>query len=242
MNKFYVYVYIDPRTDRPFYVGKGFGKRAYAHLSPFNMTHQRTHFANTLRKMAREHVLPRVRLLATGLSEGDAHAYERFFILALGRRDNNTGCLCNHTNGGEGNCGRIASLEERFKKRQNALDMSSETRQKISAFHKGRPKTKEHRQKIGQALKGRKHPPEFGANQSVIKRADLQAIERCRQLAAKQAKPIECVDPVTMIVVSRFESQHAAHRAGFNQGAVSQCIHGHKKHYKGLIWRFADAL
>src|SRR5690242_20018084 len=30
---FYVYLYIDPRTGKPFYVGKGQGSRALAHLS-----------------------------------------------------------------------------------------------------------------------------------------------------------------------------------------------------------------
>src|SRR4051812_1498092 len=29
---FYVYLYIDPRTNEPFYVGKGQGERALAHL------------------------------------------------------------------------------------------------------------------------------------------------------------------------------------------------------------------
>ena len=30
---YYVYLYIDPRSDRPFYVGKGQGRRILAHLS-----------------------------------------------------------------------------------------------------------------------------------------------------------------------------------------------------------------
>jgi hypothetical protein len=31
---YYVYIYIHPRTKKPFYVGKGLGQRALAHLSP----------------------------------------------------------------------------------------------------------------------------------------------------------------------------------------------------------------
>ena len=30
---YYVYLYIDPRTAKPFYVGKGKGRRLLAHLS-----------------------------------------------------------------------------------------------------------------------------------------------------------------------------------------------------------------
>ena len=30
--RFYVYVYSDPRNNQPFYIGKGIGNRAFAHL------------------------------------------------------------------------------------------------------------------------------------------------------------------------------------------------------------------
>lgn len=33
---YYVYMYIDPRDDMPFYIGKGCGSRVLAHLSDDN--------------------------------------------------------------------------------------------------------------------------------------------------------------------------------------------------------------
>lgn len=30
---YYVYIYSDPKTKKPFYVGKGIGNRAFSHLS-----------------------------------------------------------------------------------------------------------------------------------------------------------------------------------------------------------------
>ncbi len=38
--KYYVYLLIDPRTNKPFYVGKGSGTRAYQHLSDFETSNE----------------------------------------------------------------------------------------------------------------------------------------------------------------------------------------------------------
>ena len=39
----YVYVYIDPRDDKPFYIGKGKGGRLFAHLDDRSETEKVAH-------------------------------------------------------------------------------------------------------------------------------------------------------------------------------------------------------
>lgn len=77
----YVYLYVDPRTRRPFYVGKGRGSRALAHLG----TTKRSRKATILRDLRRAHRSPQIDILAHGLpSEEMAFRIEAAVIDALG--------------------------------------------------------------------------------------------------------------------------------------------------------------
>lgn len=174
MWDFYVYAYIDPRDDTPFYIGKGKGNRLWRHLLPCCL-HKRTFFYNKINKMHREGIEPTIVKLIEGLSEGEAHGLESFFIKGLGRRTDhkNPGPLCNLTNGGEGSSGRAVSDETRYKisashkgrsfteehcrkmsEQRKGIPLSKETRQKMSESSKGRKQSEETRQRIAKTLKG----------------------------------------------------------------------------------------
>ncbi len=62
---YYVYLYVDPRTGRPFYVGKGQGERVLAHLSD-EVESAKTRTIRELRAEGRE---PRVEVLAHALPD-----------------------------------------------------------------------------------------------------------------------------------------------------------------------------
>jgi hypothetical protein len=150
-NFFYTYAYL--REDKtPYYIGKGYGDRAY-----------RKH------KKHRIKVPPanRILILKQNLTEGEAFRHETYMIGIFGRKDNGTGILRNRTNGGEGVVGRIVSLDERARigrkvsvslvgnARKKGKKEKEETRLKKSAAHTGMKATEEHRQSISRALKGR---------------------------------------------------------------------------------------
>jgi len=62
---YYVYLYIDPRTNQPFYVGKGKGERVLAHLSATGESRKVQHI-ETLRQHGLQ---PRLEVLAHGLPD-----------------------------------------------------------------------------------------------------------------------------------------------------------------------------
>ncbi|MFN0020821.1 MAG: LEM-3-like GIY-YIG domain-containing protein [Pirellulaceae bacterium] len=64
---YYVYLYVDPRTGKPFYVGKGKGKRVLAHLSA-KVESQKTQIIKELAAISQE---PRLEILAHGLASED---------------------------------------------------------------------------------------------------------------------------------------------------------------------------
>ena len=63
----YVYLYIDPRTDRPFYVGKGQGSRVLAHLDAEGDSRK----ALVLSELRAAKLQPRLDVLAHGLKDAE---------------------------------------------------------------------------------------------------------------------------------------------------------------------------
>ena len=92
-NVFYTYIYYDPRTNQPFYVGKGKGKRGWK--SKANTT-----FRARLRKLRQLNLEPVVRA-RMHLTETIAFMLEKLLIRVFGRKDLGLGPLFNHTWGGE---------------------------------------------------------------------------------------------------------------------------------------------
>ncbi|MCX7148061.1 MAG: GIY-YIG nuclease family protein [Rhodocyclales bacterium] len=82
MDRFYVYVYIDPRNYEEFYFGKGRGSRKEAHLSD-------TSGSGKTRRIAAIHkagLKPIIRVIARDLTEHDALLVEKTLLWKLGRQ------------------------------------------------------------------------------------------------------------------------------------------------------------
>ncbi len=77
---YYVYLYTDPRTDEPFYVGKGKGGRVLAHISDKGESMK----TRILKELAAAGLEPRIEILSHGLpSEETALRIEAAVIDAL---------------------------------------------------------------------------------------------------------------------------------------------------------------
>lgn len=87
---YYVYCYVDPTSDQPFYVGKGKQDRAYSHLhskKDASKPRNKTRFANKLRKMKEEGIEPKIIFLAQNIEdEKVAYEIEEAFIKQYGRK------------------------------------------------------------------------------------------------------------------------------------------------------------
>jgi hypothetical protein len=92
-NKYYVYVYSDPDTNIPFYVGKGSGKRSEFHLKDFSG--KNPHKENKIRKLLSEGKLPKIDIIYSGLPESIAYSFETLKIEQLGTIKDRTGPLTN---------------------------------------------------------------------------------------------------------------------------------------------------
>ena len=162
-NIYYIYSYL--REDySPYYIGKGKESRA---------------FTKGHKEVRPPKDKSRVKIIKANLTEDDAFALEKLYILMFGRKDLGTGILRNKTDGGDGASGAIRSSEFREKLRQANLGkqrpqsvydkiaasnrgkkVSAETRAKQSAAKKGKTCTEEHKRKVSEAKKGFKHTDE----------------------------------------------------------------------------------
>jgi hypothetical protein len=148
-RKFYVYVYLDPRKQgnfvydsyildhEPFYVGKGEKKRV------FNLKKHKTGACkNKIQKLKSLNLEPIIRIIKIIHSEYIAHVLEKKLINLIGRHDLGLGTLCNHTDGGEGCCGR-------------KIKFSDEHKRKIGLGNKGKIRSEEQKRKFSEKMKGR---------------------------------------------------------------------------------------
>lgn len=104
-SDFYVYIYTDPNTNMPFYVGKGKNDRCWDHINYARRNpkpERGKHFMNKIRKMIASGITPIVEKYCDSVDEFTAYATERQLIGEIGRKDLGTGPLLNLTEGGSG--------------------------------------------------------------------------------------------------------------------------------------------
>lgn len=129
--EFYVYEHWRPDKGECFYVGKGTRRRS-GQMKARNAHH--LHIQNKLRSAG---LSVDVRMISSGLSEGEAFILEAQRILHWKQVGHS---LANHTSGGEGVSG--------FK-------LTAEQREKIGLAHRGKKRPQEWRERIGAALRGK---------------------------------------------------------------------------------------
>jgi len=131
----YVYLFCDV-DGTPIYVGKGTKKRWQRHYT------SDTHLGRLLKKRCREGMILNP-IISSYMTPEDAISLEKVLIKFFGRADQRTGTLLNLTDGGEG-----------------AVNMSDETKKKLSIIAKGRVWSETSRAKLSESCKGRVFTPE----------------------------------------------------------------------------------
>ena len=81
---YYIYAYIDPRTDLPFYIGKGKNNRKFDHLKEQDETSEKVNLIKEIQLVGLE---PKIIELESNI-ENEAIAYNRenYYILIYGRK------------------------------------------------------------------------------------------------------------------------------------------------------------
>lgn len=130
-NKYYLYRHIRLDKNEPFYIGIGTGRR-------YKYKQGRNKIWNSI--VIKNDGIFEYEILLANLTKEEAFLKEKEFIKLYGRKDLNTGCLANLTDGGDG-----------------ANNMCLEARMKISKANTGKKRTEEFRKQRSLVRKGKKH-------------------------------------------------------------------------------------
>lgn len=132
---FYAYALIDPRDNKPFYIGKGQRYRYKYHFREARNTDKNSKKLQKIRKIESLGLEVIVKKLIENVSDFVAKEVEMFVIAEC----LNFGVdLCNETMGGEGSVGYKHSAESlaKISKSQKGKVVSEETKRKISEYVK----------------------------------------------------------------------------------------------------------
>ncbi len=148
----YVYRHIRLDKNEPFYIGIG------SDMPYYKRANERARRSIFWKKIIAKSDYE-VEILFDDISFEEAKVKEIEFIKLYGRKDLNTGCLVNLTDGGDGLINKVFTPEYR-KNLSNSMKgrvLSEETKAKLRTYRLGVPNSLEARAKISKANKGRKN-------------------------------------------------------------------------------------
>lgn len=176
-----IYGLVDPRTMMVWYVGLSSSglRRPGDHGKTWALRDDRSRKAKWIRELRDQGLNYRVAVLQES-SKDELNELERWWI-GYGRLSRWP--LTNLTDGGEGNQGWIPNGEtrEKWSAQRRGRVVSPETRAAISAYHKGRPHSLEHNERVAAANRGRRVSDETRARMReshIGKRQSPELIER----------------------------------------------------------------
>lgn len=183
---FFVYRHIRPDKNQVFYIGIGRYHKKWKHCRAYTHRSRNQYWKNIVSSCDGKY---KVQILFDEITMNEAFDKEKELIKLYGRKDLNSGTLCNMTDGGDGgfelseetkrkiseknrNNGSAAFLRNMPKdKRPKGLAgsknpmygvrLSEETKRKISEARRGIPRSAEACERAANSNRGKKRSPEF---------------------------------------------------------------------------------
>lgn len=200
--KFYTYMLVDPRNNKPFYVGKGTGNRAYSHLN-FTSGSNNPHKDNIISKLYSLNLTPIVTIVEYFDNESIAYTEEAKLIESIG--------LNNLTN----------IVPDCRPPSQRGRIVSEETRAKRSASLTGIERSDTWRQRLSESKAGENNP-RYGIKED----SKTKEKRRMAQLHTKNAHKYELYKTALKLINEGFSYREVQEQIGVGKGVCSALFNG----------------
>lgn len=181
---YYIYAYIDPRDNLPFYIGKGKGNRKNHHVFENSSKKENKEKYQIIQDIIRLGLFPIITEVESNI-ENELVAYNRedYFILLYGRRDiDPNGILTNKTIGGKHPPAPIWTQEKRKKHSEWNKTYWTEERKKEHREKHLKPITKEGREQISLHSIGSVSVTDKFGNSKRISKSDYDKMDRSGEI------------------------------------------------------------
>jgi group I intron endonuclease len=224
-----IYILRDPISNEIRYVGKTKGNlksRLSNHLSDKRVCHR----TSWIKKLQSLDLKPIMEVIDKTNDYEHSSVLEMHYI----KKYREEGCkLVNSTDGGEGTLGRIVS--EKQKKEQSDKLKGKMVKEK-NPFYK-KTHTSETKEKMRKSKLGKKMSEETRKKMSELKKGkkpSQKMLDKSVEVTSKKVLQYT----MDLQLVKEWKSLSEAGRNGFDQGKISLCCNGKRKHHKYFIWRF----
>lgn len=213
---FYVYMHLKATTKEPFYIGKGWGGRAW------DFTKRNRFWDRSVRKHGVE-----VMVVQDGLQQWAALELECDLIALHGRRQDGKGPLVNMTDGGEGVFGAKHSKAHRAKKSQRTAAMWADPEKRARMAERQR------------AVSGTSEIRALKRKNTLAVHQDPE--RRAAYLAKRNTKQIRCVETNQVFDTSIAAQEWLESIRGkqVNPSKVRECCRGNAQSAYGYTWAYA---
>lgn len=249
MNRFYVYLLIDPITLEPFYVGKGCGRRMYEHYRIRSQL-KNPLLKNKLINLAHQQLKPLYEKVLINASEDQCFIKETELIEQYGRRIDKTGNLCNLALGGQGAASSWSSdrkhqQSDKLKGSRGALPIKSipVTQYSLNGeFIDNYPSAKVASEQVQSA--NRSYITQCCKGKRVSSGGFLWAYKG-DPIPTYTKKYYQAVEQLTIdgdLIASHQSLTHAQNASGVELHNISECCRGKSKTAGGFIWTYSQEL
>jgi hypothetical protein len=235
MKEYYVYAILDPNiltnikynelvfTNQPFYIGYGKNNRMDNHLHKKEMD-RKCHKSSKIISILNSGNNPIFIKIKENLSFEEANELEIFLIKLMGRSDNNTGILTNHTDGGSGTKNKVTSEETKKKISDSKMGIlhTEESKLKMRLKRLGSKMSNKTKDKLSISKSGK-------GNAFYGKHHNLDTLSTC--------KKVYQLDRITGEIIKQYPSVMEAERVN-NFKHIHDVCNGKRKSAGGFNWRY----
>lgn len=220
--RFYVYTHefaSGPNKGRPFYVGKGSGRRAWSKSTR----------SKYWQSVAGKYGFA-VRLIDSEISESQAFELEKFLIETIGRN-----ALCNFTDGGEGMANPAPAVRANLRASHLGNRHTKATKLKIAKAAKGKRLSAEHKERLRLSRVGATTSDETRALISKSRMGKSPSLET----RAKSGMPVKCSNGMTFLSVGlAVDWLIASGKIKAQTMPITKSCSGLRKTAYGFSWEF----